>query len=576
VRRLRLRPTAGPSRVAARTRAAASEALARGRRLRGPRRVAALGALGVVLLALVATLASALFGGGGQTSSAATTATATTEVRRTDLVEYDSEQGKLGYGDSKSVVNRLSGTVTWLPAEGDVIRQDHTLFRVDGSQVILLDGDVPAYRTLQSGVSDGADVQQLERDLRALGYDDGNAMTIDDEWDSATTAAVERWQDKHGFDQTGSIELGRVVFQSGTRRVASLEATLGGDGSGGGASSSGTSSNGSSSSGSSSSGTSSGAASSGSSGSADSASAGRLASTQAGVGTLRFASVTTTPQSGDQQTAEEKKAEEKKAEKEKKAREKAAREKAAREKAAREKAAREKKAKQKAEAEKKKQAATEQPSAQQQAPSGTAGATAGAAATGGGSSAAAGSSGSGAATSGSDGGATSASTEVLTTTSTHPEVTVDLDTSKQELAKKASKVSLELPSGGTTTGVVRSVGTVAKSSSSDSQSSGGTTSSSSSSSSDATVTVTIWLSSRSTGLDQAPVTVKFQSSKRKDVLAIPVTALLARSGGTYAVEVRDGSQRRLLKVEPGLYTSGDVEISGSGLREGMKVTDARV
>ena len=54
-------------------------------------------------------------------------------------------------------------------------------------------------------------------------------------------------------------------------------------------------------------------------------------------------------------------------------------------------------------------------------------------------------------------------------------------------------------------------------------------------------------------------------------LAVPVTALLARSGGGFAVETSDG---RLVPVEPGMFAEDYVEVSGSGLREGMRVVTA--
>ena len=122
------------------------------------------------------------------------------------------------------------------------------------------------------------------------------------------------------------------------------------------------------------------------------------------------------------------------------------------------------------------------------------------------------------------------------------------------------------PVGRTTPGTVTSVGRVA------------TVHSSNSGGSDSGPTVPVRIRPtrpRATGsLDQALVEVSITDRTVHNVLAVPVTALLARSGGGYAVEVVAGDgTHSLVRVRPGLFddAAGMVQVSGSGLRAGQRV-----
>jgi peptidoglycan hydrolase-like protein with peptidoglycan-binding domain len=71
--------------------------------------------------------------------------------------------------------------------------------------------------------------------------------------------------------------------------------------------------------------------------------------------------------------------------------------------------------------------------------------------------------------------------------------------------------------------------------------------------------------------DGSDVDVELVTDERRDVLVVPVTALLARQNGGYAVEVdRGNGSTELVVVRPGLYADDLVEISGN-VEEGDRV-----
>ncbi|WP_214320412.1 efflux RND transporter periplasmic adaptor subunit [Nonomuraea sediminis] len=184
--------------------------------------IAGAGLLGVAAAALVVwnlrgTAAAPTAG------TAARTASATATVTRQDLVDTKTVDGSLTYSGSRRVTTDAAGTVTWVPDEGAVIRRGRPLLRVDRKPVTLMYGKLPLYRALATGVSDGPDVEQLERNLAALGY----SVTVDQHFSYATYLAVKSWQEDHDLPETGRVDSGQVVFLPGAVRVTSARAEAG-------------------------------------------------------------------------------------------------------------------------------------------------------------------------------------------------------------------------------------------------------------------------------------------------------------------------------------------------------------
>ncbi|MGD9794637.1 MAG: peptidoglycan-binding protein [Acidimicrobiia bacterium] len=114
-----------------------------------------------------------------------------------------------GGAAARSVSSPKSFVLTSIAKSGERIDFGSTLYSADDVPTILLPGSIGAYRTLNSGVSDGADVQQLETALSAAGFDPG---TIDTHFDASTKTAVTAWQESRGLSSTGVVALGDVVF----------------------------------------------------------------------------------------------------------------------------------------------------------------------------------------------------------------------------------------------------------------------------------------------------------------------------------------------------------------------------
>jgi peptidoglycan hydrolase-like protein with peptidoglycan-binding domain len=149
----------------------------------------------------------------------------TAAVERRDLIDREDVDGTLGFSDEPSVAAPAAGTLTRLRDEGDTVTRGRSLMSIDAEATAwVLYGRIPMYRDLGPGVSDGRDVRQLERNLEALGYDPG---TVDDDWTSATTDAVEEFQADRDLTEDGTISRSEVVISDGPARVGQHKAEVG-------------------------------------------------------------------------------------------------------------------------------------------------------------------------------------------------------------------------------------------------------------------------------------------------------------------------------------------------------------
>jgi hypothetical protein len=153
---------------------------------------------------------------------------------------------------------------------------------------------------------------------------------------------------------------------------------------------------------------------------------------------------------------------------------------------------------------------------------------------------------------------------LLDATSDTPEVQVDLAPSQQGQVRPGNGAQITLPGNKSVTGKVDRLGRVAQAPAGQNGNPGA-----------ATIPAYIRLDDpdKARDLDKAPVQVEITTEGVESALSVPVTAIVGKSGGGFAVEVvRTGGRRELVAVELGLFdtTAGRVEVKGD-LREGDQV-----
>lgn len=147
--------------------------------------------------------------------------------------------------------------------------------------------------------------------------------------------------------------------------------------------------------------------------------------------------------------------------------------------------------------------------------------------------------------------------ELLSTTSTSKVITVLADQGEAATVDNGDHATVALSDGTTTPAKVTSVGTALQ-----------TQDGGDPSSPKLTITLVLDQPSKLKQVDSADLQVSFAAQTHKQVLTVPISALLALQEGGYALQTPAGA---LIAVKTGIFADGQVEVSGTGINEGMTV-----
>lgn len=194
------------------------------KRLLGKKGFATVGVLTLLAIAVGGGTALSFTNAASKPASADKPApSATTDIKRGTLSASSPRPGTLTYSTPRNLDSTVGGTLTGMAGVGDVVGFGQRLWSLDNNPTILMRGTIPAWRSFESGMSDGPDVHQLEQTLQDLGYLNANPS---ESFNFYTSDAIKRWQKDNNLEVTGSLAFGSVVFSPEAVRVGSQPAQL--------------------------------------------------------------------------------------------------------------------------------------------------------------------------------------------------------------------------------------------------------------------------------------------------------------------------------------------------------------
>lgn len=138
-------------------------------------------------------------------------------------------RGEVGYADAADITldtSSLSGPaiVTGrVPEAGAELGPLSIALEIAGRPVIVLPGDLPAYRTIRFGMS-GPDVVQFKQAMAAVGIDAGDAAS--DVFDAAAAAAVSALYDRVGYPAPAAAEGSADAVRAASEGVTAAQQSL--------------------------------------------------------------------------------------------------------------------------------------------------------------------------------------------------------------------------------------------------------------------------------------------------------------------------------------------------------------
>ncbi|GAA3648469.1 peptidoglycan-binding protein [Lentzea roselyniae] len=182
----------------------------------------------LVVVVTTAVLLVVVRGRPDEPAAAPPPAVKTTTVQKGDLTNTRTLQANLGFGAARPVKGS-AGTVTKLPAAGQVTELGKELYRVDDQPVVVFFGATPLFRALDTPGVKGSDVAVLMDNLAALGHQVGTRPrdATKAELTPRVVDALKKWQRSLGVEQTGVLQPGRVLVLDRPMRVATVKAQPG-------------------------------------------------------------------------------------------------------------------------------------------------------------------------------------------------------------------------------------------------------------------------------------------------------------------------------------------------------------